>query len=467
MRNKLFLAFLLVILTALVSSLLFERLIMKDFEEYDRGKREDRRYWLLATIEGGYQDRGWNMTSLADSIHWGMLLGFDIKVVDSEGKEILNSQKVMAALPPAMKRRMEAIIRGHSEMNEFDEYPLFSEGEEIGTLYVRPLARVGPAQLKEEIFMRRGKYFLIVSFLIAGAGAVAMAVFFSLSLSRPIKRLKEAAGRVAKGDFSVRVNVEPAAPVRKNRLLRSLHSDELKGLAECFNYMAEALEKQEALRKRLTSNITHELRTPVAVVRAQVEAMIDGVIENKARGLATISREIEKLTRLIEGIEDLTKAEASFLSEIEYGTLKLGEFLKSITDAMKPIFHEKGLGLDLIGGDSLSVVTDAEKLERIVKNILSNSLKYTEQGGVLIQYGREGKEGKEFFIDIRDTGRGISEEEVPRIFKRFYRGRDASDSGAGIGLAIVKELTELMRGRVDVRSSVGEGTTFRIWLPIK
>jgi two-component system sensor histidine kinase BaeS len=464
MRNKLFLAFLLVILTALVSSLLFEKLIMKDFEEYDRGTREDHRYWLLATIEGSYQDGGWNMTSLADSIHWGMLLGFDIRIVDSGGKEVLNLREVMATLPPAMKRRMEAIIRRHSEISEFEEYPLYSEGEEIGTLYVRPLTRMGSAQLKEEIFMRRGKYFLIISFLIAGAGAVAMAVFFSLSLSRPIKRLKEAAGRVAKGDFSVRVDIEPTALRRNNRLLRSLHTDELKSLSESFNYMAEALEKQEALRKWLTSNITHELRTPVAVVRAQVEAMIDGVIEDKAQGLATISREIEKLTRLMEGIEDLTKAEASFLSEIEYRMLNLREFLKGIADAMEPIFHEKGLGLALIEGDSLSVVTDAEKLERIIKNILSNSLKYTEHGGVLIQYGRE---GREFFIDIKDTGRGIAEEEVPRIFKRFYRGKNASDSGAGIGLAIVKELIELMRGRIDVRSRVGEGTTFRIWLPIK
>ena len=464
MRAKLFLSFLAVILISLVSSLLFGRLIMKDFEEYDRGTREDHLYWVLATIEGSFQEGEWNMTSLADSIHWGMMLGFDVKVEDNEGREVLNSQDVMASLPLAMKRRMESIVRMHSKMSRFEEYPLYSEGEEIGTLYVRPLMRKGSAKVKEEIFMKRGRYFLIVSFVISGAGAVAMALFFSLSLSRPIKRLKEAADRVAKGDFSVRVHLRPTAHREKNRFQRFLHTDELTSLSERFNYMAEALEREEVLRKRLTSNIAHELRTPIAVMKAQAEAMIDGVIEDRAQGLATISSEIENLTRLIEGIEDLTKAEASFFSESEYGMLNLKEFLKGIVYAMEPIFHEKGLGLTLVEGDSIDAVTDAGKLERIIKNILSNSHKYTEHGGVLITYGRE---GGEFFIDIKDTGRGIPEEEVTRIFTRFYRMNNASGSGAGIGLAIVKELVAIMRGRIDVRSKVGEGTTFRLWLPLK
>ncbi len=463
MRAKLFLAFLAVILISLVSSLLFGRLIMRDFEEYERGTREDHLYWVLATIEGSFQDKKWNMTSLADSIHWGMMLGFDVKVEDNEGREVLNSQDVMASLPLAMKRRIESIVRMHPEKSKFEEYPLYSEGEEIATLHIRPLMRNGRSKVKEDIFMKRGRYFLIVSFVISGAGAVAMALFFSLSLSRPIKRLKEAADRVARGDFSVRLHLGPETHRRKNRFQGFLHADELSSLSERFNYMAETLEREETLRKRLTSNIAHELRTPVAVMKAQAEAMIDGVIEDKAQGLATISSEIENLARLIEGIEDLTKAEASFFSESEYGMLNLKEFLQGIVYAMEPIFHEKGLGLTLVEEDSIDAVTDAGKLERIIKNILSNSHKYTERGGVLITYGRE---GGEFFIEIKDTGRGIPEEEVTRIFTRFYRVHNESGSGAGIGLAIVKELVAIMRGRIDVRSKAAEGTTFRLWFPL-
>ncbi len=450
MRTKLFFAFLLVILIVLISHLIFERLVMRDFDEYIRGTREDHLYWVLASVEGSYHDNRWDMNSLTEAVHWGMMLGFDIKVEDENGAEIANSHKVMESLPPAMKRRMEAIIHGHKAEGDYDKYPLYTEGREFGTLHIRPLKKEGPVKVKEAIFKERGKTFLVISFLIAGASALGMAVFLSLYLSRPLRRLKDAAEGVARGDFSVRV--EPAS------------GDEIGRLSRSFNFMADALQKEELLRRRLASNIAHELRTPLAVMRAQAEAMIDGVIENRQEGLENIRNEIEKLTMLIEGIEDLTKAEASFFSPGEYSRVNLREFLGGIASSMEPVFREKGLEFAVAQRDEMAVVADIEKLERILKNIVSNSLKYTERGGVRIDYGR----GKgEFFIEVRDTGIGIPEDEIPKIFKRFYRGRGASDKGAGIGLALVKEFVDIMGGRIEVESRVHEGTVLRVWLPIR
>ncbi|MGD1075683.1 MAG: HAMP domain-containing sensor histidine kinase [Thermodesulfovibrionales bacterium] len=459
MRTKFFLAFFLVIFVALISNLIFERLTMNDFDEYIKGTKEDHLYWVLASVEGSYEGGRWDMNSLSESVHWGTMLGFEIRIEDSEGRNLIDSQSLMASLPPSMKHRMESVVHLHNSEGEFEKYPLYIEGRELGTLFVRPLHKEGSIEAKENIFKKRGRNFLIISFFIAGAGALAIAMFLSLYLSRPIKRLQSAAERVAKGDF--RVRVEPIAPVTSTG--RRFWGDEIGRLSASFNYMAEALEKEESLRKRLTSNIAHELRTPLAVMKAQVEALIDGLIENTAEGLENIRSEIEKLTRLVEGIENMTKAEASFFSRGEYRKIDLKEFLKDMESSIEPVFRDKRLQFSVIDRGNLEAATDPDKLEMILKNVISNSLKYTEKGGVWIDYGRD---GKEFFIEVRDTGMGLPEDEIPKIFMRFYRGRGTSGNGIGIGLAIVKELVTVMEGRIEVQSKAGKGTAFRIWLPL-
>lgn len=450
MRTKLFSAFLLVILIALISNLIFKDHIMKDFDGYIKGVKEDHLYWVLASVEASYQDGKWNMYSLSDAIHWGMMDGLEFRVIDKDGVEVINSHKVMDSLPQSMRRRMEKLINVHTAEGEFERYPLYIEGREIGTLYVRPLESGGSIKEKENTFKKRGLSFMIISFLIAGGGALAMAVFFSLYLSRPVRRLKLAAGKVAEGDFNIRV--------------KAVSKDEIGKLSESFNYMAEALQKGETLRKHLTSNIAHELRTPLAVMKAHVEAMVDGVVANTQEGLENIHHEVERLTRLIEGIEDMTKAEASFFSKGEYREINLKDFLKGIEYAMEPLFREKGLVISVADRSAMDVVTDVDKLERIIKNILSNSLKYTEGGGAWIDYG---KESSGFFVEVRDSGIGIPEQEIPKIFTRFYRGRDATDKGVGIGLAIVKELIDIMGGKIIVTSTSGGGAAFRVWLPAR
>lgn len=450
MRSKLFFAFLLVIVIALVSNLIFERLIMSDFDEYRKGTAEDHLYWVLASIEGSYEGDRWDMNVLSEAIHWGMMLGFDIRVQDSAGREIVNSHMVMASLPPAMMRRMESIVHTHSAEGEYEQYPLYNEGREMGTLFVRPLKKGGTIKVKEHIFKERGRNFLMLSFVVAGLSAIAMAVFFSLYLSKPIRRLKLAAGRIAEGDFSIRVT--PVSP------------DEIGRLSESFNYMAEALQKEESLRKHLTSNIAHELRTPLTVMKAQVEAMIDHVVIDIPGGLEAIKAEVERLTRLVEGIEDLAKAEASFFSPGEYVRINLKEFLEGIVSGMRPIFRENGLSFSLSERGDLEVVTDVDKLDMIMKNVLSNSLKFTKEGGVRIEYGSD---DSYFFVALRDTGQGIPEDEIPKIFTRFFRGTGAGDKGAGIGLALVKELITVMGGRIAVTSTPGEGSTFTLWLPMR
>ncbi|NJD55205.1 MAG: HAMP domain-containing histidine kinase [Nitrospirae bacterium] len=445
MRNKLFLAFLAVIFLVIVSHLIDEQLISRDFDDYVNGTREDKLYWVLASIEGSYADGKWDNMPLHEALHWAIMLGFDVRVLDINKREVINSAMVMGMLSPSMKRRMTSITDLSSATGEFEPYPLYEGGKEIGTLLARKLSRPG-VDKKEADFRQRGKYFLVVSSVIAGGGALLLALFFTLFFSRPLKKMKEAGEAMANGDLSVRVS--------------TAERDEIGRLAESFNYMAEALQKEDALRRRLTSNIAHELRTPLAVMKANAEAMIDGVVADHAQGLENIRLEIEKLIRLVEGIEDITKAEASFFSKKDHAEIDLSEFLARMASTMLPLAAEKGLHMTAPPERSIRVITDPEKLERILQNILSNAIKYTEKGEISIDCGQK---KKRFFIEVRDSGIGIPEDKKELIFRRFYRG-DRSH-GIGLGLAIVKELLDVMGGSIEVDSSEGKGTTFRIWLP--
>jgi two-component system sensor histidine kinase BaeS len=448
MRTKLFFAFLVVIAIALVSNLIFERFISEDFEDYVNGAKEDKLYWVLATFEGSYSNGKWDEAALHEAVRWATMLGFDVRITDNEGREVITSKGVMTMLSPSMRRRMEGIVDLNSAKGNYEHYPLYVEGREIGTMYARMLGRVGSVNEKEAIFRKRGKEFLITSFAVAGVGALFMAVIFSLFLARPLNRMKKALESFAKGDFSVRV-------------VAGSENDELGKLGESFNFMAEALEREEALRKHLTSNIAHELRTPLAIMKANVEAMIDGVVGNREQGLENIRMEVEKLISLVEGIEDMTKAEASFFSGRNYIEINLRKFLSDIAAKLMPLAAEKGLDLKIASDRPVRPFTDPDKLEKIVQNVLTNAIKNTGSGGITIEYGMD---RDMFFVEVSDTGAGIPEDKMDMVFRRFYRGEDSK--GIGLGLAIVKELVEVMGGRIDLKSRVGEGTVFRIWLPM-
>lgn len=445
MRNKLFLSFLAVVLLALISGLIYERLITRDFEEYVSGTREDRLYWIMASVEGSYAEGRWDHAALHEALHWAIMLGFDITIEDSQGHEIMSSTAAISMLSPSMKKRMLAITDLGSAKGTYEPYPLFQEGREIGTMQVRLLSRPGIEE-KEAVFKKRGIYFLVIAFAIAGGGAVLLSLFFSLFFSRPLKKMKGAVEALASSDFSVRVPV--------------YSGDELGQLSRSFNYMAEALQREEALRRHLTSNIAHELRTPLAVMKANIEAMNDGIITDTAQGLDNIRSETENLIRLVQGIEDVTRAEASFFTKKNIVMVDLREFLLSIRERMLPLAAEKGLHLHISDREGLLVFSDPEKLERIIQNILSNALKYTDNGSIQIDYGSD---RKGFFMEVSDTGKGIAQDRLKDIFRRFYRGDESE--GIGLGLAIVKELVDAMAGTIEVKSQAGKGSVFRIWLP--
>lgn len=447
MRTKLFFAFLIVIVTALISNLIFERLIIRDFEDYSMGMREDRLYWMLASIEGSHSEEGWNTDALNHIMHWGIILGFDLKVSDANGKVVHTSKDAIANVSPTMRRRIESLVVLDSAKGEFEMYPLFARGEAIGSLHVRGFETLGSYGQKEAVFKNRGRSFLIISFLIAGGGALFLSIALSLFLTGPLRRLRFAAERVAEGDFTGSVKY-------------SGH-DEVGRLIASFNKMVESLEREEALRQRLTQNVAHELRTPLTVMRSTIEAMADGIVDCGPEAMDTLMAEVKRLINLVQGIEDMTRAEASFFKPAEMEDVLLGDYIEGMLSGLRPLFKEKGVALELEAQDEVAVEVDTEKLETVLKNIVTNALKYTDSGHVRVS-SANASEGKSV-IEIADTGRGIAPDEIAHIFKRFHKGEDSE--GVGLGLAIARELVDVMDATLDVESQEGRGTTFRITLP--
>jgi two-component system, OmpR family, sensor histidine kinase BaeS len=460
-RTRLFRSFLLIILIALLSSLVFQRLIVRDFDLYVESVQEDQLGWVVASVESSYAHNRWDLKKLTESLHWAMMLGIDASVMDAAGREILTSRKVIESLAEPMAKHMASLFHLDSQGGAYAERPLVAEERKVGELFYRPFPKQELKE-REKAFKGKTRYFLYVSLAIAGAGALFAALLLTRHLSRPLLRMKEAAHRIANGDLSARIQV-PDRPSRRGAGGGEVEPDEIVSLAQSFNFMADSLQQEEALRKDLFSNIGHELRTPLTIMKAHLEALEDGILKDPGATVGTIKMEAEKLIELVRGIEDLTLAQAAFLKPGEPTPIHLKEFFAGLLSDLSPIMKEKNLAAEWVQDTDLVVAVDVDKLEKIVRNLLSNAIKFTPQGGrIRIDYGED---EETFFLVVNDTGIGISEEQLPRIFDRFYRVEKSGPAGLGLGLAITKELVGALGGRIEVESRPGEGTAFRVCLP--
>jgi two-component system sensor histidine kinase BaeS len=432
-----------VVAVGLSATFLLRELMVKDFRGYLEGEREDRAYWVTAALESSYDKySGWREEGVIENTVWAMMLGIEMKLFDADGKLIMDTDSAVDTLSPFVKKRVMAISERRVKENTgpYSPYALFLAGRQIGRLEVKFLS-----PQREKVFIRRSNRFLLISLLALGGIAVFLSIIFSRKMTRPIKALTSAAAAIEEGNFRSRVGTSG--------------DDELGTLANAFNRMAQKLEVQENLRKKLTSNIAHELRTPISAVRGELEGMMDGLLSSDREALQSLYDEIGRLKSILDGIEDLSQAEASSLI-IRKAHLHLRPFLKNITERFGKVFRDKGVALELFCEEYAAVNADPDKLSQIVINLLSNALKATGKNGRV--WVKAVSEKHEVRIEIGDTGCGIRETELPFIFERFYR---ASEGGLGLGLTIVKELAEAHGGKITVRSSYGQGSVFTLIFP--
>ncbi len=436
---------------ALSSALVVRELMVRDFRGYLEGEVEDRASWITTSLESTYEKYSvWPNPEIIENTVWALMLGFEMKLYEADGSFVIDTDSAVNILSPYVKKRINAIssLRYRDETSRFQPHPLFLSGKEIGRVELRFLR-----SQKELFFIKRSNRLLIISLLGMGGAAVLLSMIFSKRLTTPVEQLTRAVTAIAEGHLSSRV--------------AGSGIDEISRLSEAFNKMAHALEIQESLRKKMTSNIAHELRTPVSAIRGELEGMMDGLIPLDQEHIQSLHAEIGRFKTIIEGLEELSRAEASSLS-LEKQLISLDTFLRSITERYRKMFSDKGVDLVLDCKDAITLRADPDRLSQVVINLLTNALKATgENGKVEIKIREEAKdgareEGKSVIIEVSDTGEGIKKEELPFIFERFYK---ASKGGLGLGLAIAKELVLAHDGAITASSDYGKGASFIVTLP--
>lgn len=297
--------------------------------------------------------------------------------------------------------------------------------------------------------------------LMAGAAAalvtaVIVAWFVGRRVLRPLDEVRDATRRMAEGDYSVSVPVPAEA--------------ELASLADDVNALGDHLATTERRRTRLMAEVTHELRTPVTVIRGQMEGLLDGVIAPTEEVYVSVTEEASRVQRLVDDLTTLSRTDEGTL-QVEMTDLDLAQVAIEAAERLRPQFEHSEVRLDTgtTGSVELTVQGDRDRLTQVVTNLLGNALAHTPSGGtVTLTAGRDGATN---WVDVSDTGPGVALGERERIFERFYRSPEADSStraqaGRGLGLTIARSLARAHGGDVILSAGRhGAGSTFRVAIP--
>jgi signal transduction histidine kinase len=295
---------------------------------------------------------------------------------------------------------------------------------------------------------------LLIAVALASIVALVLTWLLSERILAPVAALTKAAQRLEGGDLSQRVEVKAR--------------DEIASLAYAFNSMADTLERTEALRRTMVSDIAHELRTPLTNIRGYLEGLRDGVVEADLDTFDSLHEEALLLNRLIDDLQELALAEAGQL-RLNLNRCDISSLLRQSLLAAQPRLSQQALHSELkLANDLPELELDAERMGQVLRNLLNNALTHTSVGGTIRLIAEQATD-QTISIRIEDTGSGVPADDLPFIFERFYRAdrsRNRATGGAGLGLTIVKQLVEAHGGTISVNSQVGEGSSFQILLPI-
>lgn len=325
------------------------------------------------------------------------------------------------------------------------------EGRGFSLLYSRPYLVKG-----FETAWNRSTFWSVIVGTTAAGG---LSYWVSKRIVQPLTQIEQITNKFAAGQLDERL---PPSEI-----------PEINQLATSFNSMAVTLEDVEHRRRELVSDLTHELRTPLTVVRGYLEELSDGRIEATPAVYQSLTKETKRLERLINDLQELSKAEAGYLP-IKLQPVDLRPLLEGLVQKFSDQLLEDGPKLRLECPNHLPIVlADIDRVEQVLVNLIGNALTYTESGSITVHSWAEPEGGKvlapRLWIAVTDTGVGIAPEDLPHVFERFWRAeksRNQHTGGTGIGLAISQRLVKLQGGEIVVESQLGVGSTFRFYLPL-
>jgi signal transduction histidine kinase len=460
LQFRLFMAFVIIVIVAIGTTSIFASITLRnEVKQYEDDIRLIRILRTEYILERYYKENSsWEgIQPLVEQI--GALHGQRIIITDNLNNIVGDSDNELIGQQYDLEWHGKPILLPEMEylprMTPSDIGPgpgIFPPGGTIiaGTLYVIP---VESDPFSATNLLKAINFFLLTGGILAIVVATFITFILARRISQPIRVLTLAVSRLGKGDFSQRVEIKDKSEVGE--------------LANTFNSMADNLERSETLRRHIVTDVAHELRTPVSNIRGQLEAIQDKLLKPDAKSIGSLHEETMLLSRLIDDLQDLTLVEAGKLNMIKEPEDVKAIILQTV-DVMQPRAKSSGLSINTDISDGLPpCYIDQHRVSQILKNLVSNAIIHTPRQGQINISAR--KLDSRVEISVADTGEGISQEDMPYIFERFYRAdksRTRVTGGTGLGLTITKRLVEAHGGEIKVESEPGKGSRFYFTIPI-
>ncbi len=459
MARRLLLSYLaLIIVTVALLAFIVQLATTQTFTRYLSDQSNVHSEMLPVMLTGFYTANGaWDGVQ-SDIDEASLIIGSPVSLADARGR-------IVAAAQPDLIARQVADIP-----NLGQEIPVLGDkGTAIGTVYVgRTLAQ----QRADETFLASVTRALIAAGLLVALVAMGVGVLLARSISRPLDEMSRAAVQITRGNYAVRVS--------------SRGGDEVTALAQAFNQMAAGINNLEQLRRDLVANVSHDLRTPLTVIRGYLEGLRSGQIADRRSAEMAFDAMHSEAARLLNLVDDLNEVAAleSGVLPLERRPVNIAVLAENALGRAAQIAKGKGVNLINTAAPDLPMVNvDPNRIEQALFNLLENAVRHTHTGGLVSVHAEwlvinDQSRDDELFVDhcllitVKDTGEGIPPEHLPHIFERFYRANRArsqanGEGGAGLGLAIVRAIVEAHGGKVLATSDglQGRGSAFTLRLP--
>lgn len=456
LRTKLTISYIsITIICVLLISILANFFLKENFKKYIINNQEQKNKEIVNLVNQQYaQSEAWRADIIehigSSALEQGMIINvrnvFGQSIWDAR---VYNNGRCGMIISHIAENMLKQYPDWKGEYVQI-RYPVTFNSREVGTVEI---GYYGPFYYTDNdiLFINTLNKLIMGAAVISLICALMLGTFMAKRLSMPISRVISTAQMISMGHFGSRSDEKSDIK-------------EINQLTNTINELGETLGGQEKLRKRLTRDVAHELRTPVATLQSHMEAMIDGIWEPDTERLQSCHEEILRIGRMIGDIEQISMYESEnlILHKTEFD---LSELVNNIILNFQTDYRKKGVKISFEGSRE-TITADKDKISQVIVNLLSNALKYTKEGGeVLIGVRRCGNMAE---IYVRDNGIGISDEDLPLIFERFYRAdksRNRLTGGSGLGLTIAKAIVDAHKGAISVKSSLGAGTEFSVLLP--
>lgn len=457
LRTRLSAGFALIALTVIsLISLTANLLINRQFEKYMEAQQKSFSEKLAEGLSLQYDRMSgqWNLEYIHGVGMYALNDGYILKLYEKDGRSVWDAENhdmtYCHQIMDAVSSRMESERPHLNGSFVTKRYTLWQNGTAIG---YADISCYGPYSFTENAFRFLDSLNRIL-LSIAGlsvAGAVLAGAILAKHISQPIVKTIQITKEISEGNYAMRFESQ-------------VQTKELEELTQAVNHMAGALETQENMRKRLTTDVAHELRTPLSNVASHLEAMIEGVWEPTEERLKNCYEEILRISRLVSDLERLRQTENENL-KLRKASVDLLSLARSVCSGFEAELSAKHLVCS-VEGVPVVVSADQERIHQVLSNLLSNAIKYSSEGGCIrIAVGNEPEHG---LLTVEDNGIGISKEDLPFVFERFYRtdkSRSRQTGGTGIGLTIAKAIVQAHGGTLSAESVVGDGSRFTVTLP--